>query len=119
MTPLKAIKLKCLDCCMGQRNEVKLCTITDCSLYPFRNGHKPKRNDSPSEKPYKKQLISDTNNSIEYLHQREENASEIIDFPIKKDRTSAATLKRSKSEKIDFSVNTFSPSFYHIQGGVE
>ena len=43
MTPLKAIKMKCLDCCCGQANEVKLCPVTDCTLYPFRFGKGAKR----------------------------------------------------------------------------
>ena len=38
---LNAVRAKCLDCCMGQANEVKLCTIADCSLYPFRFGKDP------------------------------------------------------------------------------
>ena len=42
MTPLKAIRLKCLDCCFDQINEVRLCPITDCALYPYRMGHNPK-----------------------------------------------------------------------------
>ena len=41
MTPTKAIRLKCLDCMCGLANEVKLCPITDCSLYPFRFGKNP------------------------------------------------------------------------------
>lgn len=41
MTPIKAIRAKCLDCCCGQANEVKLCPTTGCSLYPFRFGHNP------------------------------------------------------------------------------
>lgn len=41
MTPIKAIRAKCLDCCCGSQTEVKLCTCTDCSLYPFRLGHNP------------------------------------------------------------------------------
>lgn len=41
ISPLKAIRLKCLDCCCGSGNEVKLCTITRCPLYPFREGHNP------------------------------------------------------------------------------
>ena len=41
MTPIKAIKAKCLDCCCNQPNEVKLCTAKDCALYPFRLGHNP------------------------------------------------------------------------------
>lgn len=42
MTPMKAIRLKCLDCCFGLPNEVTLCPATDCSLWPYRSGHNPK-----------------------------------------------------------------------------
>ena len=42
MTPLKAIRAKCLDCCIGQANEVRLCPVSDCSLWPYRLGHNPK-----------------------------------------------------------------------------
>ena len=41
ISPLKAIRLKCLECCCGSSNEVKLCPCTNCSLYPFRDGHNP------------------------------------------------------------------------------
>ena len=41
ISPLKAIRLKCLDCCCGSSNEVKLCTVERCPLYPFREGHNP------------------------------------------------------------------------------
>lgn len=41
--PVKAIKAKCLDCCAYQPNEVKLCPVTDCPLYPFRFGKNPYR----------------------------------------------------------------------------
>lgn len=43
MTPMKAIRLKCLDCCCGSANEVKLCTCADCPLFPFRMGKNPYR----------------------------------------------------------------------------
>jgi hypothetical protein len=43
MTPMKAIRAKCLDCCCGQSNEVRLCPISDCSLWPYRDGHNPAR----------------------------------------------------------------------------
>ena len=41
ITPLKAIRLKCLDCCCGSSNEVSECPCVDCSLYPFRFGKNP------------------------------------------------------------------------------
>ena len=43
MTPMKAIRLKCLDCCCNQVNEVRLCPCRDCSLYAFRMGKNPNR----------------------------------------------------------------------------
>ena len=43
LTPMKAIRAKCLDCCCWNPNEVKLCPIRDCPLYPYRDGHNPKR----------------------------------------------------------------------------
>ncbi len=43
ISPLKAIRLKCLDCCCGSSNEVKLCTADKCPLYPFREGVNPNR----------------------------------------------------------------------------
>ena len=41
MTPIKAIREKCIDCMSGNMGEVKLCPIDDCSLYPFRFGKNP------------------------------------------------------------------------------
>ena len=38
MTPLKAIKFKCIDCCCGQRSEVRACETRLCSCWPFRPG---------------------------------------------------------------------------------
>lgn len=41
LTPIKAIRAKCLDCCCWQKSEVKLCPVQDCALYPYRMGHNP------------------------------------------------------------------------------
>lgn len=43
LTPMKAIRAKCLDCCCGNPYEVTKCPITDCTLYPYRDGHNPNR----------------------------------------------------------------------------
>ena len=40
-TPIKAIRKKCLDCTCYQPKEVRLCTIIDCPIYPYRFGHRP------------------------------------------------------------------------------
>ena len=41
MTPLRAIRLKCLDCMLGSSNEVSLCPSRDCPLFRFRFGRNP------------------------------------------------------------------------------
>lgn len=38
ITPLKAIRQKCLECSNWSSHEVKLCTCSDCVLFPFRFG---------------------------------------------------------------------------------
>jgi len=40
-TPVKAIRQKCLDCTCGQYEEIRLCPIIDCALYPYRMGRRP------------------------------------------------------------------------------
>ena len=40
-SPIKAIRAKCIDCCCGQKAEVRKCVSTDCALWPFRMGVNP------------------------------------------------------------------------------
>lgn len=48
MSPLKALRLRCLDCCAGQPSEVRLCTAVGCPSWPFRMRNNPWRKE-PSE----------------------------------------------------------------------
>lgn len=41
LTPIKAIRQNCLDCCAGSAHEVRLCPILNCPLYPYRFGKNP------------------------------------------------------------------------------
>ena len=43
LTPLKAIRLHCLECMGWSWKEVELCTGKLCPLYPFRFGKNPSR----------------------------------------------------------------------------
>lgn len=43
LTPVKAIRAKCLNCCCGQPKEVRLCVIPECPLYNYRFGKNPNR----------------------------------------------------------------------------
>ena len=38
LTPMRAIRKKCLECCAGSSDEVKRCEIYDCALWPLRSG---------------------------------------------------------------------------------
>lgn len=42
LTPIKAIRAKCLDCCAGQVAEVRECAMKTCALHPYRMGKRPK-----------------------------------------------------------------------------
>ena len=41
LTPIKAIRAKCMDCSGGSFLEVRECPCTGCPLYPYRMGHRP------------------------------------------------------------------------------
>lgn len=58
-TPVKAIRKKCLDCSCWQPKEAKLCSHTECSLYPYRLGKNPNRKGVGSgvDPTYQKTLV--------------------------------------------------------------
>ncbi|MEY9168252.1 hypothetical protein ABIE78_006371 [Sinorhizobium fredii] len=41
MSPMAAIRLKCLDCSSGQPSEVRACEAVNCPLWAFRAGIHP------------------------------------------------------------------------------
>lgn len=41
MSPMKAIRAKCTDCCAGQLSEIRACETVACALWPFRSGSHP------------------------------------------------------------------------------
>lgn len=43
LTPIKAIRQKCLDCTCFQPKEIRTCGIKACSLWSYRMGHRPKK----------------------------------------------------------------------------
>jgi hypothetical protein len=47
--PLRAIRLKCLDCTYGQEAHIRDCTLTSCPLWPYRMGRYPKAVESMRE----------------------------------------------------------------------
>lgn len=61
--PVKAIRLKCLDCCCGSIKEVDLCPCKDCSLYPFRYGKNPY-----SKRTYSEEQLAAMRERMRKLH---------------------------------------------------
>jgi hypothetical protein len=43
MSPMEAIRVKCLDCCGGSADEVRKCVAMTCANWPFRTGKNPWR----------------------------------------------------------------------------
>ena len=43
LTPLSAIRAKCIDCSTGSMKEVRECVMLDCPLYHYRLGKSPNR----------------------------------------------------------------------------
>lgn len=43
LTPVKAIRAKCIECSGGNRSEADRCQIKDCPLYAYRHGKNPNR----------------------------------------------------------------------------
>ena len=40
VSPRRAIRQHCLDCCLGSAYEVQKCQSKDCILFPYRSGHR-------------------------------------------------------------------------------
>ena len=55
VSPLRALRLKCLDCCNGSAREVRLCTAVDCPSWPFRMGKNPWRRPLTGEESAERQ----------------------------------------------------------------
>ena len=49
LTPIKSIRAKCVDCCCGDLKEVRQCPITECPLWPYRMGRRPKDDEKVDE----------------------------------------------------------------------
>ena len=58
LTPIKAIRAKCLDCSCGMAKEVRLCLIKECPLWPYRMGKRPKNDKYINEEGSSSKTIS-------------------------------------------------------------
>jgi hypothetical protein len=59
MTPLAALRFRCIDCCGGSAEEVRKCMALTCPAWPFRMGANPWRAPlSEPEKARRRELLS-------------------------------------------------------------
>jgi hypothetical protein len=49
LSPLKSIKKYCYECSGNSKKNVRECHITDCPLFPFRQGRNPNRKNIASK----------------------------------------------------------------------
>ncbi len=52
LTPVKAIRAKCLDCMNGKKCGIRQCEDYICPLHLYRMGHNPKRKGIGNKNPY-------------------------------------------------------------------
>jgi len=57
LTPIKAIRAKCLDCMCQQPKEVKLCRTVTCALWPYRMGRRPAASEGTTRETQKKVTV--------------------------------------------------------------
>jgi hypothetical protein len=53
LTPIPAMRARCLNCTGNERATVRRCVHTDCQLWPYRMGHRPQEADGPCLTPLK------------------------------------------------------------------
>lgn len=64
LTPLSAVKAYCRQCSGESPKSVKLCPISNCSLYPYREGHNPARKGvGPRVTPFASKSGAESTNS--------------------------------------------------------
>src|SRR5215472_5447576 len=58
VSPVQAIRLKCLDCCAGSADEVRNCVAMACPSWPFRMGKNPWREVSDARRDTGRRLAA-------------------------------------------------------------
>ena len=64
MSPLSALRARCLDCCGGSSDEVRKCIAVRCASWPFRMGANPWRSVSEGRREAGRRLAAKTAEKI-------------------------------------------------------
>lgn len=74
VTPMRAIRAKCLDCMAGQIGEVRLCPSRGCPLWAFRMGRNPNLQLSEEERERRSRQARE---NVAFIRQAREEASDV------------------------------------------
>ena len=78
LTPMKAIRRKCIDCSCGSSNEVKLCPVKNCPLYDYRFGKDPHRKKVEYTEEQRKAMATRISENI-HLNNKGKNKTTVSD----------------------------------------
>ena len=78
LTPLRAIRAKCIDCSGGNRAEVRECPVVKCPLYKFRNGTNPNRKGIGNQNPDRTALTRKSGVEFGVLSENEASESGVM-----------------------------------------
>lgn len=70
LTPMKAIRKKCLECSCGSSTEVRECPVIKCPLWTYRSGHRPKTDilsteEEETENPPQRTALNEKSEGLE------------------------------------------------------
>jgi hypothetical protein len=64
MSPVSALRARCLDCCAGSADEVRKCIAVGCASWPFRMGVNPWRSVSEGRREAGRKLAAKRSEKI-------------------------------------------------------
>ena len=79
ISPLRALRLRCIDCSGDSANEVRLCTAVQCPAWPFRMGKNPWRSPVSEARRNQARTLADRRAglAVEQRAVRDGNASKV------------------------------------------
>lgn len=81
VSPLRALRLKCLDCSNESSQEVRLCTAVGCASWPFRMGKNPwRRKLDPQERAALQARLVPNGASVSTAAQKTGSEIDVSDF---------------------------------------
>ena len=124
MSPLKALRLRCIDCFGDSANEVRLCTAVQCPAWPFRMGKNPWRSPVSEARRNQARALADrrARRAVEQRAVRHGNASKVVaattlPADIRAGQSPAKTREETEGPRIGGGPNP--PHAERVEGGAK